>query len=114
MNLSKPYSVRLPIELAEKYEEIARETGVSPSLILRGLLEDKNPTFKVREPKSTAEDRAKVIFHLNKNGNNLNQIAKVLNSLLKAGTFDEDEYRKYIQLLDKIDLKMELLMDNLF
>jgi predicted DNA-binding protein len=114
MNLSKPYSVRLPIEKAEEIEAISEKTNTKPAVVMRKLLTESRPIIKSKESKSTAKDRMTVIFHLNKTGNNINQIAKALNILMLAGEYESEVFLKYLRLLDKISLEQRRLMETLF
>ena len=56
-------------------------------------------------------DRKRVLFILNKAGNNLNQIAHVANSAQLAGKLSESTF---VELLDELELIQQLLKAHLY
>ena len=76
-NLSKPYALRLPIEVAERYENIAASAGTKISTVMRNVLTNgKDVVITQPDPKRQG-DRARVMRILGNAGNNLNQIARL-------------------------------------
>lgn len=113
--LSKPYSIRLNQAKAEELEALALEAGLDMSKFLRGMVEDTlPPVLKVKEPKSSVDDRKRAIYEMNKCGNNLNQLARSINTLFKLGVLEEKEYTRYLSLLDNIDFNYKFTMEKLF
>ncbi len=115
MSLSKPYSVRINEEKAQEYEALAAGAGVAVGKILRPVLEGAElPKLKMKQSKSTIDEQKKAVYHLAKCGNNLNQVARGINTLLKLGVVDEVEYRAYLMSIDNIEYDIQLMMKKLF
>ena len=67
-NLSKPYALRLPIEVAERYENIAASAGTKISTVMRNVLTNgKDVVITQPDPKRQG-DRARVMRILGKQG----------------------------------------------
>ena len=58
-NLSRPFAIRLPSEKAAEYEQLARDSGETISLVLRKALTEAKPVFRARESAFVREDRIK-------------------------------------------------------
>lgn len=111
LNLSKPYAVRLPQAVADRYESIASESNISMSELLRGLFcDDRNITIQQRDP--LAKERLAQIMRMHGNaGNNINQIARHLNVLAKKDQMTYQTAIHYLRLLDRIELQFSLAME---
>ena len=101
-NLSRPLTVRLPSEKAAEYEQLAKDSGESMSLVLRKALVEAKPVFRAREPAFVREDRIKALHYLSKSSNNINQVAKHLNILSLQGRLSYEECAHYLRVLDTI------------
>ena len=101
-NLSRPLTVRLPSDKAAEYEQLAKDSGESMSLVLRKALVEAKPVFRAREPAFVREDRIKALHYLSKSSNNINQVAKNLNILKKKNKLVYEECTHYLRVLDTI------------
>ena len=109
-NLSKPYRLRLPEDVAERYEHIAKTADMTISAVLRKVLaEDKEIVITQPDPKRQ-EDRARVMRILGNAGNNLNQIARHLNILSKQGDLRYSEAVHYLYLLENIEAQFNVTL----
>lgn len=109
-NLSKPYALRLPIEVAERYENIAASAGTKISTVMRNVLTNgKDVVITQPDPKRQG-DRARVMRILGNAGNNLNQIARHLNILSKQGDLRYSEAVHYLYLLENIEAQFNVTL----
>lgn len=109
-NLSKPYALRLPIEVAERYEKIAAAAGTKISTVMRNVLTDGKDVVITQPDPKRQEDRARVMRILGNAGNNLNQIARHLNILSKQGDLRYSEAVHYLYLLENIEARFNVTM----
>ena len=77
--LSKPYSVRLPVDVAGRFEESAQQANVRVSDVLRAALSGRGDIVIHEQDSESKARRAKLMRMLGNAGNNLNQIARYLN-----------------------------------
>lgn len=98
---SAPISVRLPQDVYEMYmEEIERLGGVSNSEFFRALILDNFDPDKL--DKAREKDIKKLLFYYNKASNNINQIAKSVNTEMLKGGLKNDVLLKILTRLDLI------------
>ena len=109
-NLSKPYALRLPIEVAERYENLATAAGTKISTVMRNVLTDGKDVVITQPDPKRQEDRARVMRILGNAGNNLNQIARHLNILSKQGDLRYSEVVHYLYLLENIEAQFNVTM----
>jgi alpha-N-acetylglucosamine transferase len=89
-------SFRLDINDFELLMKKIQESGVNKSEFLRDVVL-KNKTIVVRK-----EDSVKLIYHINKMGNNLNQIAHKINSAYLEEIISEKLFEEYLNNLNTI------------
>ena len=106
--MSNNKSVVVTLRLSEneiKPLDSAREKlGITRSEFFRMILLN-NFDPKVHD-KSTKEDLNKALFYFNKTSNNINQIAKSLNTMLLKEEINKEEYFRNVR-------KLELILDEL-
>lgn len=84
--LSSPYRLRLPMSVLSKYENLAKNTGSNVSEVLRTALTDKADKITIRsQDPRVKKHQARIIRMMANAGNNLNQIARHLNTLHLRG-----------------------------
>ena len=99
-----PVSFRLPENVYNEYAELSESLGIKRSAFFREVFESKSKQLTVLESDKTAQvQRDKLIFIFNKTSNNLNQIAKNLNSAHKRDVVDERLYQKTLNKLISIE-----------
>lgn len=77
--------------------------------VLRTALAETQPVFK---DKSFSDMQKQMIFLMNKSSNNLNQVARGINTLLKSRILSEQRYDHYLRLLDTIEFQLHFIIDN--
>ncbi|RTL11805.1 MAG: plasmid mobilization relaxosome protein MobC [Neisseriaceae bacterium] len=104
---SRVFHFRLTEDEAEKFEQQILESGYTASSFFREVIL-KNKTQVVKK-----EDAIKVIYHLNKMGNNLNQIAHGINKAFFESIVTEDLMEKYLRQLNTVQNQQRQFLDLL-
>lgn len=107
MALETRITLRLSDELQEKYAAIADQTGNTLSEVIRQVLLESNPQFI---DKLAIEDRLRIIRLISKSSNNLNQIARQLNSLALYNQLHYDQCIHYLRILDTIEAQQHIFL----
>lgn len=94
--LTKKVTFRFSENEYSKLLDHARNSGYNISEYFRNIIL-KNKTTVVAK-----EDSIKIIYHLNKTGNNINQIAHGINRAFLNGKVSEDLFVKYLRELNFI------------
>ena len=100
-NKEKQINLRLTLSEFEQLEEIALSKKITKSELILNLVFDKKVS------KSVAKDLSKVIQSQNKIGNNLNQIARVLNTAKLENYLEKIDYKNIIDQLEIIENQLE-------
>lgn len=109
---TKVISFRVPEEEANKIEEIIKNSDLSRSEFFRHFFFSKQKEEKViinvtkKERNIKNKDYSKLVFYYNKSSNNLNQLAKQINTYNKNGLLSDN---LFLLLLTKIDTIEKLL-----
>lgn len=98
-------SFRLSDVDAEKLKIMIRDSGLSASEFIRKVVLN-NEINVVKK-----EDTIKVFYHLNKIGNNLNQIAHGINKAFFEGTVTAELMEKYLFQLNTVQNQLRLFLD---
>ena len=98
MATTKRISIRLTPEAEEKLEELTRESGMKPSEVVRELI------LNGKVAKCDCEEYRKILYHLSRIGNNINQIAKKAN-------LEKELDEKILNELKKIKELLEILTE---
>lgn len=106
--LGKPVSTRLTDEQWRVFVDKVQRSGLSPSEFLRDCILT-NRTQVVARPRSTVE-RQRIMYVINKTGNNLNQLAHVANSARVSGRLSEPTFAA---LVDELEMITQLLKAHL-
>ncbi|QBR04246.1 plasmid mobilization protein [Paraburkholderia pallida] len=106
--LGKPVSTRLTDEQWRIFNEKVERSGMSPSEFLRDCILT-NRTQIVARPPATVE-RQRIMYVINRTGNNLNQLAHVANSARVSGRLSESTF---VALVDELELITQLLKAHL-
>ncbi len=106
--LSRPVSTRLTEDQWEIFNEKVERSGMSPSGFLRECILTNRTQIVARPPASV--DRQRILFVINKTGNNLNQLAHVANTARVAGNLSESTF---VALVDELELITQLLKAHL-
>ena len=110
------FSARLPEAEAKKYDAICKEANLSRSEFIRAIFSVKTsgvdivinaPQRKVKNP-----DLSKLIFYYNKSSNNINQIAKKINSAFAAKIISEETMLTAIKTLQNIEALLQAGVSN--
>ena len=109
--LSKPYSVRLPVDVASKFEDAAQQANVRVSDILRAALSGGGEVVIHEHDSESKERRAKLMRMLGNAGNNLNQIARHLNTIAKKRDVEFDDVLGGFNLLANIEAELALILE---
>lgn len=109
--LSKPYSVRLPVDVASKFEDAAQQANVRVSDILRAALSGLGEVVIHEHDSESKKRRAKLMRMLGNAGNNLNQIARHLNTIAKKRDVELDDVLGGFNLLANIEAELALILE---
>lgn len=109
--LSKPYSVRLPVDVAGRFEDAARQANVRVSDILRAALSGRGEVVIHERDSESKARRAKLMRMLGNAGNNLNQIAKHLNVIAKKRDVELDDVLGGFSILANIEGELALILE---
>lgn len=100
-----PWAGRLPETAWKLFHQRADEAGISSRAWLTDvLLADK---VKVVAKQKPHPDLSSLVFQVNKAGNNLNQLAKRINELVKAGQIDFADAKIYLDGLLVIEAELK-------
>ena len=98
--LGKPVSTRLTEEQWQIFNDKVERSGMSSSEFLRDCILT-NRTQIVERPRVTVE-RQRIMYVINKTGNNLNQLAHVANTARVSGHLSESTFAALVHELDMI------------
>lgn len=104
---SRVFHFRLTEEEADKFEQQITESGYTASSFFREVIL-KNKTQVVKK-----EDAIKVIYHLNKMGNNINQIAHGINKAFYESIITEELMEKFLRQLNMVQNQQRLFLELL-
>ncbi len=109
--LSKPYSFRLPDHEAKELDDKIEASGLtSTSEFIRDYVL-KNRVSVIAKPKASLEKK-RMEFVFNKAGNNLNQIAHVLNTANITNRLTDQLFKQATQGLDDIARYLKAALDH--
>jgi hypothetical protein len=106
--LGRAVSTRLTDDQWQVFNEKVARSGMSPSVFLRECILT-NRTQIVARPPATIE-RQRIMYVINKTGNNLNQLVHVANTARVAGQLSESTF---VALVDELELITQLLKAHL-
>ncbi|MBJ9920550.1 plasmid mobilization protein [Burkholderia cenocepacia] len=106
--LGKPVSTRLTEEQWQIFNDKVERSGMSSSEFLRDCIL-MNRTQIVERPRVTVE-RQRIMYVINKTGNNLNQLAHVANTARVSGHLSESTFAA---LVDELEMITQLLKAHL-
>jgi len=110
--LTKPYSFRLSDDEAAEMDAKIAASGLDTSTFLRDhWLKNKGAVTVVAKPKASLEKK-RMQFVFNKAGNNLNQIAHVLNTANMSQRLTDSLFRQAVQGLDDIARYLKAALDH--
>ena len=110
--LSDPYQLRLPRDVESQLRMIAKSCGKPMTAVMRECLVNAKPVFRARTPIAVQKDRTRALRYIYKAGNNLNQIAKSLNTLNAKDQLDYQSSIKYLYLLDTIEAQLSIILEQ--
>ena len=100
-NKDKSILIRVTKTEFDDIEKLAKDKKITKSEFLLNLAFDKKVS------KSVARDLSKVIQSQNKIGNNLNQIARVLNTAKLENCLEKIDYKNIIDQLEIMENQLE-------
>lgn len=103
-------SFRLTDSEYEPFRVIMDELGLKKSDFFRLLVTDNLDPEK--HNKKNKSDYGRLLFLFNKTSNNLNQVAKKLNTLFKSGEIKESDLKKWFFVLNKISKNLSEGLDH--
>lgn len=104
--LSKQYKVSLPSYLEQRFRELSISSGKSMSFVLRECLAKSKPVFREAMPVCLQKERLRALRIMANAGNNLNQVARHLNTLNLKNELNYDDAIHYLRLLDTIEARL--------
>lgn len=106
--LGKPVSTRLTEEQWLVFADKVQRSGLSPSEFLRECILT-NRTQILERPRVSVE-RKRIMYVINKTGNNLNQLAHLANTARVSGHLSESTF---VALIDELEMVTQLLKAHL-
>lgn len=94
-------SVRLPLSQYEKLNTRIKASGLKEGTFLREVILSDKTTVIVPD--------AKAIYHLNKTGNNINQLTKHLHEAKKDNSLDSAVYASLLSQLEIITVHLKVI-----
>lgn len=107
-NRSVPVSFRLTESEFAPYKLIMDEASISRTEFFRAIFLSKQYTFT----KNQKDEIGKILFAFNKTSNNINQIAKRLNTDNKKGIISQRSYNLAINELISIQSQLQRLIEK--
>lgn len=113
---SEVLSFRVPKSEADQYNQLCADANLSKSDFLRAIIKTKTngggviinaPQKKIKNP-----DFSQLVFYYNKASNNINQIAKKINSAFAAKIISEETMIAGIRALQNIERLLEAGVKN--
>ena len=101
----KVLTLKVDDEILTKIDFIAKETGKKRSEIIRDLITKKD--IKITTNNSTKRDDKKLLYELNKIGNNINQIAYILNVANNQDFLDDVDYKNILEQLQLLNIQLK-------
>ena len=98
--LTKAVSFRLTAADHASYSEKVKASGLKPAAFFREVVLTNRTQIIARQPASP--DKQRLIYHANKAGNNLNQLAHRANAAHLAGQVDDSTYTAILSELQAI------------
>jgi len=108
--LAKRVGFRLTDAEHQAYLDKVRASGMSASEFFRDCVLTNRTRITARAPANADSKRA--LFVVNKSGNNLNQIAHVLNAARLDRSASESTYRAAIDALEGVELYLKANLRN--
>ncbi|MEH5718668.1 ribbon-helix-helix domain-containing protein [Escherichia coli] len=111
-------SLRVPESEAAMYDAMCKDANLSRSELLRAIIKTKTKTngggvvINAPQKKVKNPDYSKLIFYYNKASNNINQIAKKINSAFAAKIISEEAMLSGIKVLQGIEKLLEMGLEN--
>jgi hypothetical protein len=106
----KPIAFRLARADRAAFLEKVRESGLTQAAFFRECVLTNRTRIVARQPPSV--DRKRVTLVVNKAGNNLNQIAHVLNAARLDSSASESTYLAALDALESIELLLKAHLQN--
>jgi MobC-like protein len=106
----KPVAFRLPRAEREAFLEKVRESGLTQAAFFRECVLTNKTRVVARQAPNI--DLKRVTFVVNKAGNNLNQIAHVLNAARLDNSASENTYLAALDTLESIELLLKAHLHN--
>lgn len=97
-------SLRISAEDFAGFERDIKKSGLSRSAFFRQVVLDKAPhiTVHVDDSDSNRQDTSRLLYHLSKSGNNINQLARQVNIAYQAGRVTDKTFRSVCTILEDI------------
>ena len=107
-------SFRLPISEYEPYKDSVEKSGLGRSEFFRRFFIDNKSKIVLSEKKQNTQDYKQYLHLVGKISNNINQLARLLNSAEKAKKVTSQQYLNGLNLLQSISqlLKSKLGADG--
>ena len=105
--MARPLSFRLSAPDRAAFLEKVSASGLSPSDFIRECVLT-NKTQVIARPKSSPE-RRRLLYHVSKAGNNLNQLAHRANAQNLAGLLRQDTCEALLHTLESIEAYLRLM-----
>ncbi|EAB6670234.1 CopG family transcriptional regulator [Salmonella enterica subsp. enterica] len=110
------FSLRVSEEDAGLYDAMCKDANLNRSELLRAIIKTKTNgggvVINATQKKQKDPDYSKLVFYYNKASNNINQVAKKINSAFAANIISENTMLSGIAVLQNIEKLLEAGLDN--
>lgn len=98
--LNKVVAIRLNDEEYKSIKNKFKDTDLKDSALFRELLLSKSAQIEVK--KEDSKDYSRAVFLINKTSNNINQLAKAINTAYRSEAVSESLFLTYLKELQAI------------
>lgn len=98
--LNKVVAIRLNSEEYDSIKDKFQKTNLKDSALFRELLLSKSNQIELK--KEDNKDYSRAVFLINKTSNNINQLAKAINTAYRSETVSEGLFLSYLKELQAI------------
>lgn len=106
---SVPISFRLKEDEFKPYAVLIEQSTLTTSAFFRKIFIDHDVNINLEQKKPV--DYQRLLFLMNKSSNNINQIAKKVNTDYKSGTVSQATYSKVISELSLLNMYLKRMLD---
>lgn len=102
-------SLRISVDDYSLFKNNIKKSGLSRSAFFRQVVLDKAPHIIISEKENSQPDNSRLMYHLSKTGNNINQLARQVNIAYQTGRVTDKTFRSVCAILE--DIRQRLIQE---